>query len=141
LADGDNAIIAFSLYNASTGEALSNASLIGEVPVEYMTLDSSSFMSGIVTALNGANTGSRIVAVIPPEEGYKAEGNVQFGLAETDNLLWVIDVLSLMDDRASGATQEVPADLPAVSLDAAGRPTITIPAQEPSGELDIAVLQ
>ncbi|MGH3367443.1 MAG: FKBP-type peptidyl-prolyl cis-trans isomerase, partial [Nocardioidaceae bacterium] len=44
-------------------------------------------------ALVGLREGSRVVLVVPPEEGYGSQGNPQAGIKGTDTLLFVIDIL------------------------------------------------
>ncbi len=48
---------------------------------------------GFDEGLVGQTIGSRILLVIPPEKGYGAEGNQQAGIAGTDTLIFVIDLL------------------------------------------------
>ncbi|MGH3346284.1 MAG: FKBP-type peptidyl-prolyl cis-trans isomerase [Nocardioides sp.] len=44
-------------------------------------------------ALVGKNVGSRVVLAIPPDLGYGKEGNKQAGIAGTDTLYFVVDIL------------------------------------------------
>lgn len=48
---------------------------------------------GFDEGLVGQTIGSRILLVIPPEKGYGAQGNQQAGIAGTDTLIFVIDLL------------------------------------------------
>lgn len=51
-------------------------------------------ISGWDKALVGVKAGSRILIVIPPDEGYKKEGNKQAGIKGDDTLVFVVDVLT-----------------------------------------------
>ena len=44
-------------------------------------------------ALVGAKIGSRMLLVIPPEDGYGRQGNPQAGIRGTDTLVFVVDIL------------------------------------------------
>lgn len=45
--------------------------------------------------LPGVRTGSRVMLVVPPEQGYGAKGNKAAGIDGTDTLVFVIDVLGV----------------------------------------------
>lgn len=44
-------------------------------------------------ALVGRTVGSRLLLIVPPEKGYREEGNPQAGIAPTDTLVFVVDIL------------------------------------------------
>ena len=46
------------------------------------------------TGLVGVPTGSRVMLVVPPAEGYGKKGNSQAGIKGTDTLVFVVDVLA-----------------------------------------------
>jgi peptidylprolyl isomerase len=46
------------------------------------------------TGLVGIPTGSRVMLVVPPSEGYGKKGNVQAGIKGTDTLVFVLDILA-----------------------------------------------
>lgn len=88
---------------------------------------------GFDTGLAGKTIGSRVLLVIPPAQGYGAQGNSQAGIAGTDTLVFVVDVLGSADAKATakGTPAAAPgSDLPAVST-AEGKPTITVPKGTP----------
>jgi FKBP-type peptidyl-prolyl cis-trans isomerase len=66
------------------------------------TLLSGQMLPGLSTALEGQKVGSRILAVLPPSQGFGAQGNSQVGIAPTDTLVYVIDMVA-----AVGNTQGV----------------------------------
>jgi peptidylprolyl isomerase len=89
----------------------------------------SQLLTGLDTALKNATVGSRVLAVIPPKDGFGTSGESQLGITGTDTLVYVIDVVKAIanDSAASGAhVSSGGGDLPTVS-DAATNPTITIP--------------
>lgn len=50
-------------------------------------------IAGFDEGLVGQTVGSRVLLVIPPDKGYGAEGNPQAGIAGTDTLVFVVDLL------------------------------------------------
>ena len=57
------------------------------------TLFAGQMLPGLETALVGQKAGSRVIAVIPPKEGFGAAGNSQIGVSGTDTLVFVVDIL------------------------------------------------
>lgn len=64
----------------------------GGAPVEF-PVGVGQVIAGFDEGLVGQTVGSRILLVIPPEKGYGAEGNQQAGIAPTDTLIFVVDLL------------------------------------------------
>ena len=60
-------------------------------------------LPGLESALIGKKIGSRVLAVIPPSQGYGTSGNSQLGITGSTTLVFVIDVLKSYADTA-GAT-------------------------------------
>jgi peptidylprolyl isomerase len=90
-------------------------------------------LPGLETALIGQKVGSRVLAVIPPADGYGTSGNSQLGITGSTTLVFVIDVLKSYADTASASgTQESNGggSLPTVTAHPGSAPTITIPANK-----------
>jgi peptidylprolyl isomerase len=87
------------------------------------------------------------VGVIPPADSFGDAGSTQLGVAAGEDIVFVVDVVSIEPPatpplpKADGADQPAPEGFPAVELDGDGRPTITIPDTAPPTELQIAVLK
>ncbi len=83
-------------------------------------------------ALVGVESGSRVLMVVPPKDGYGKTGNSQAGIKGTDSLIFVVDVIASYSK--SGATlkntaaTDIPTDLPKVAGEPGAEPTITVPA-------------
>jgi FKBP-type peptidyl-prolyl cis-trans isomerase len=95
-------------------------------------------MPGLQTALVGKKVGSRVLAVIPPAQGYGTAGNSQLGATGTTTLVFVIDLLKAYPNTASAAgTRESSGGgtLPTVSVKAGSAPTLTFPSSSPPGGL------
>jgi FKBP-type peptidyl-prolyl cis-trans isomerase len=99
---------------------------------------SGDMMPGLQTALIGQKIGSRILAVIPPAEGYGTSGNPQIGATGSTTLVFVIDLIKSYADTASATgTQESDGggSLPTVSAHPGSAPTLNIPSAKPPAQL------
>jgi len=88
-------------------------------------------------SLVGQKVGSRILMVLPPAEGYGANGASQVGIKGTDTLVFAVDILGAHqgDESASGkATPPQDDGVPGVTV-TPGKPTITIPPGSPPNKL------
>ena len=98
----------------------------------------SNTLPGLQTALIGKKMGSRVLAVIPPAEGFGTSGNPQAGVTGTTTLVFVIDLIKAYPDTA-GATGAQESDgggtLPIVSAKAGTAPTLSIPSSSPPSAL------
>jgi len=102
------------------------------------TVIGGTMLPGLETALIGQKVGSRVLAVIPPAEGYGTAGNSQLGITGSTTLVFVIDVIKSYADTASAfGSQESNGGgtLPTVTAHAGSAPTITIPANNPPSGL------
>jgi FKBP-type peptidyl-prolyl cis-trans isomerase len=88
-------------------------------------------LPGIESAVNGQKIGSRVLAVIPPKQGYGSSGNPQLGVSGSDTLVFVMDLLQKYPSgkvAASGSqVSNGGAGLPTVSAAGSTGPTVTIP--------------
>jgi FKBP-type peptidyl-prolyl cis-trans isomerase len=98
------------------------------------TVIGGTMLPGLETALIGQKVGSRVLAVIPPADGYGTSGNSQLGITGSTTLVFVIDVLKSYADTASASgTQQSSGggSLPTVTAHPGSAPTITIPSSTP----------
>jgi FKBP-type peptidyl-prolyl cis-trans isomerase len=102
------------------------------------TVIGGTMLPGLETALIGQKVGSRVLAVIPPADGYGTSGNSQLGITGSTTLVFVIDVIKSYTDTASASGTQVSnggGTLPTVTAHAGSAPTITIPANNPPSAL------
>jgi FKBP-type peptidyl-prolyl cis-trans isomerase len=102
------------------------------------TVIGGTMLPGLETALIGKKVGSRVLAVIPPTQGYGTSGNSQLGITGTTTLVFVIDVLKSYADTASATGTQLSTgggNLPTVSGKAASAPTLTFPSTSPPSTL------
>jgi peptidylprolyl isomerase len=97
------------------------------------TLFSGTLLPGLEKALIGEKMGSRVVAVIPPADGFGKTGDAQAGIKGTDTLVFVVDMLEDFAPTASVSGTQVSAGkgLPTVSDTTGAAPTIKIPSGKP----------
>jgi FKBP-type peptidyl-prolyl cis-trans isomerase len=110
------------------------------------SLFTGTLLPGLETALIGQKLGSRVLAVIPPKDGFGTSGNSTAGIGKTDTLVFVIDMVSAFDENTVPGTQSTNGggSLPTVTAPKTGStagPTITIPAKvTPSTTLQVKTL-
>jgi FKBP-type peptidyl-prolyl cis-trans isomerase len=94
------------------------------------TLFGGQLLPGLETALVGQKMGSRVVAVIPPADGFGKSGDPQAGIKSTDTLVFVVDMLKDFTPTADTPGHQVSAGkgLPTVSDTTGAAPTIKIPS-------------
>ena len=138
--------VSISVYNATTGEPVDQLTTPASEPQEIKIEDP--LIAGVSKALLCSSAGSRIVAVIPPEEAFASKG-AEIGIQATDSIVFVVDVLEVKKpvkevkalERADGEDQPPVAGLPTVTLADDGAPTITVPKTPAPTELQIGVLK
>ena len=58
-----------------------------------LTSGAGGLLPGIVKALEGQHEGSRVVAAVPPADGFGKQGNPDVGIQSDSNLVFVFDIL------------------------------------------------
>jgi FKBP-type peptidyl-prolyl cis-trans isomerase len=102
------------------------------------TVIGGTMLPGLESALIGKKVGSRILAVIPPAQGYGTSGNSQLGITGSTTLVFVIDVLKSYSDTAGATGAQVSSgggSLPTVSAKSGTAPTLAFPSSTPPGAL------
>ena len=147
---GDVATVDFVLYNGTTGEQVTGTEFKKGSETTF-GVDAESYLSGIVKTLECSAEGSRVVGVLPPVDTWKDAGADELGVAATDTVVLVMDVISVDTPakateplpKADGEDQPLPEGFPAigVTLAADGTPTVTLPGGPAPTELQLAVLK
>jgi FKBP-type peptidyl-prolyl cis-trans isomerase len=100
-------------------------------------------LTGLAKALKGQQIGSRIVAVVPPKDGYGTSGDSSIGIKGTDTTVWVIDLLEQFSPDASvsgSQTSNGGGKLPTVTTKAGQAPVVSVPKNSPSSKLSVTTL-
>lgn len=138
--------VSYTAYNATTGKTIDTTEYGADAKSTQLSVDKAKYIPGLVAAVNCSVSGDRVVAVMPPADGFGKEGSSGFGIGAKDSMIFVIDVNKVTAPpvvlaKANGADQKAEAGLPAVKLAKDGAPTITIPKTDPPTELKIADLK
>ena len=113
------------IWNGKTSK-LAESTFTTKAPALF----SGQLLPGLETALEGKKMGSRVLAVIPPAQGYGKTGNSQAGVTANDTLVFVVDMIKEFPNTASASGSKVSSgggSLPTVTAKAGTAPTITIP--------------
>jgi peptidylprolyl isomerase len=131
---GQDVTVAMLVVDGRSGDQIDSS--FGKDALTFVA-DPHMTMPGLVTALTGQSIGSRILAAIPPADGFGSAGNTQFGVEPTDTLLLLIDIQSARTPLSAPKGTAVPpkAGLPTVTVDSKEHATITIPKTDPPTSL------
>jgi FKBP-type peptidyl-prolyl cis-trans isomerase len=102
------------------------------------TVIGGTMLPGLESALIGKKVGSRILAVIPPAQGYGTSGNAQLGITGSTTLVFVIDMLKSYSDTAGATGAQVSTGggtLPTVRAKTGTAPTLTFSSSTPPKSL------
>ena len=122
VAEGANLLLDYVAVDAVTGETV--ADTFSTLP-EIRTLSAQSLGEPLYELLQGVSVGTRIE-------------RVELGTAQRPNAhVLVVDVLPL---RAEGQAREPEAEMPAVTLDENGSPSVTLSGAEPPATMRLSVL-
>jgi FKBP-type peptidyl-prolyl cis-trans isomerase len=98
-------------------------------------------LPGLQAALKDQKVGSRVLAVIPPKDGYGIQGNPQAGVKGTDTLVFVIDLIKAYPANAAATGKAVSAGGHGLPKVASGSPPhITVPGSKPPKTLETTTL-
>ena len=106
-------------------------------------LFSGTLLPGLESALQGKKMGSRVLAVIPPKDGFGTSGDAQAGIKGTDTLVFVVDMIKDFAGNAAASGRPVShggGSLPTVTAAAGAAPVITMPKGNPPKNLTTQVL-
>ncbi|HEU5159427.1 MAG TPA: FKBP-type peptidyl-prolyl cis-trans isomerase [Streptosporangiaceae bacterium] len=97
-------------------------------------------LPGLDKGITGQKAGGRVMLTIPPGEAFGAQGNSSLGVAPTDTLVFVIDVIGHYNKNSAAHGTAVPLDdpkLPKVTDAGPGKaPTVTVPKNDPPSGLE-----
>ncbi|MDQ5840848.1 MAG: FKBP-type peptidyl-prolyl cis-trans isomerase [Chloroflexota bacterium] len=102
-------------------------------------------IKGLSAGLTDQLVGSRLLIAMPPADAFGAQGNPQMGFGATDNVIFLIDLISAVTPApplktATGDPVTPPAGLPTVKVDAKGVPVVTVPKTPPPTKAVVQVL-
>jgi FKBP-type peptidyl-prolyl cis-trans isomerase len=128
---GQNVNALISVYLGKDGKAL------GSQPVS-LTVGDSSMIKAFSAGIDCVPIGSRVVVAAPAKDMYGDQGNSQLGITADDSLVIVTDVIGVKKPLVPQAWKT---NVPKVSFDAQGKPTVKLPATKPPKDLLLKVLK
>lgn len=120
IAEGDMVILNYVAINGRTGKQFDSSYAAGSAST--FTLVDTNVLPGFIKALDGQKVGSRILAVIPPEDGFD-QAQESFDLKKDDTMVFVFDIVGKVPSEATGEAKDLPDDLPSLTLDDDGHPS------------------
>jgi FKBP-type peptidyl-prolyl cis-trans isomerase len=139
LTKSDSLAMNFVLYFWEGKKSSLKANTFAATP----TIVSGTMIPGLETALIGKKVGSRVLAVIPPAEGYGTSGSDELGVSGTTTLVFVVDLLQTYTatSSASGTVESNGGNgLPTVSATPGKAPVVTIPSSSPPSTIQVKTL-
>lgn len=100
-------------------------------------------LTGLKQALTGQRMGSRVLAVLPPQDAYGSAGNSQIGVKPTDTIVFVVDLIKAFSSTASASGKHVSnggGALPTVTANPGSAPVVKIPSKQPPTKLIVKTL-
>ncbi|MGO2658832.1 FKBP-type peptidyl-prolyl cis-trans isomerase [Mycetocola reblochoni] len=140
VASGDSVDVHLTMLSATTGTVVSQDEYTDDSLVTFAA-DPEQLLPGLANALVDQTIGSRVLAVIAPDDAFGTTGSEQLGVDADEPLVGVLDLVRKTTLAADGEPQDVDPSLPSVTLDDSGAPTITIPDADPPTETEIGVLK
>jgi FKBP-type peptidyl-prolyl cis-trans isomerase len=133
---GDLVQIAVTILNATSGERAPGTA------TARVLLDEGSTQPGLLATILCSTPGSRVVGVVPAEDAFGSVGQPELAIGPDDDVVFIVDVLALVPQQATGEEVALPEGFPALEFDIApdGRPTITVPDADPPATLTSATL-
>ena len=128
----------FAGYNGGSGQLIQQSSFDGaETPSGFFGPNQ---VPNFCEALAGTKEGSRVVAIIPPDQAHNGEGVPALGVGPADSFVFVIDLKRVFMERATGSSVAPEAGFPSVVTTPEGIPGVTIPNSPAPTELKVAQL-
>lgn len=142
---GEEVLAHLSVTNGRTGKLVGSTYEEG-APVKMGVAEGQMF-PGILDAIVGEQTGSRVVVVATPEDAYGTQGVPQLDLKPEDTVVFVVDLLSthpeeVLDGPEGETVEDLPEDLPTVEEEDGAVTGISFEnaAKQPPKELQIITL-
>ena len=139
--EGSPASLHLLVVNGTTGKTTVGTYEQGK-PVTGNMAEGEIFPS-VLDAVVGKPVGSRIAIASPPAEAFGAQGAQQYGIGAQDDVVFVVDIMSVPLDGPEGEKADVPEDLPSPVVDSEGdvsKFTFDNAPAKPSDELQVVPL-
>ena len=116
--EGHPASLHILVVNGSTGKKTVGTYQQG-TPLTA-TMSQGQIFPAVLDAVVGEPVGSRLAVAAPPKDAFGPQGAQQYGVKPSDNVLFIVDVMSVPLNAPKGKKVSVPDDAPAMVQDAPG---------------------
>lgn len=130
-ARGDTVTARMSVFGGTSGDRAISEELT-------LVVGDTAAPEALILGVDCVPIGSRIVTAVPGAELFGDAGNASIGIEAGETVVIVTDVIEIVQLPEPGEWTE---NVPEVSFDDAGLPTVTIPAVDAPTELLVAVLE
>jgi peptidylprolyl isomerase len=134
--EGDLVAVAITIVNATSGERAPGTASA------RVLLEPDAVQPGLLATILCTPPGSRVVGVVPAEQAFGVVGQPELAIGPDDDLVLVVDVLTVIPQQAAGAEVPLPDGFPPVHVRVGsdGAPTVGIPDIAPPPTTVSAVL-
>jgi peptidylprolyl isomerase len=104
------------------------------------TMAEGQIFPAVLDAVVGLPVGSRVAVAATPEDAFGPQGAQQYGIGADENVLFVVDVMSVPLTAPEGEKADLPEDLPTIKEDGEGNVTkftFENAPEKPSDELQV----
>lgn len=136
--EGRTASLHIQVVNGSSGEKTVGTYEQGSPMTGVMA--AGEMFPAVLDGVVGETVGSRVAVASPPAEAFGEAGAEQYGVKADENVIFIVDVMSVPLEGPEGEAVEVPADAPTIVEDDAGdvtRFTFENAPAKPSKELQV----
>jgi peptidylprolyl isomerase len=140
LAKGDTALVHIWIGNGFSKEKA--YSTYDEGAAQTLAVDDTQILKGLYAGVVDQTVGSRVLVVSPPADAFGDTGNPTLGIADTDNVVFIVDIINKVLDKPEGTPQKAPANAPLLN-EKDGTPTgfdFSKAPKKPSDKLQVYTL-
>lgn len=116
--EGRTASLHIQVVNGSSGEKTVGTYEQGAPMTGVMA--AGEMFPAVLDGVVGETVGSRVAVASPPAEAFGEAGAEQYGVKADENVIFIVDVMSVPLEGPEGEAVEVPADAPTIVEDDAG---------------------
>ena len=146
VANGDDLMVDYALYNAATGVLIEESGYTEASPSALTLNTENPNFVGLSLSMACSTVGSRVAGLIPPIEAFGLTGAPEFGLEAGQALLFIVDIIEIKPpavpalDRLEGDASEAPEGFPTVTYAENGAPTVELPEGQIPTEFSVATV-
>jgi len=140
LAKGDTALVHIWIGNGFSKQKA--YSTYDQGAAQSLVVDDTQILKGLYAGVVDQTVGSRVEVVSPPADAFGDTGNPQLGVGNTDNVVFIVDIVNKVLSKPDGTPQKAPAAAPLLK-ETDGTPTgfdFSKAPKKPSDKLQVYTL-